>query len=140
MYLLFGSEENCCSWRLHYIILCSYSTLLERSVVFDQYLLSSSWVLVDSFGILHQKELFPDNPELSCIISHLVGFMFLVILNCSNSTLVRGIYTDGKESNGECVVFPCHYLRIILEQQNESGEGSNTSAEKTINNLDNVTV
>lgn len=57
------------------------------------------------------------DPELSCILSHLIGFMFLVVLNCSNSVLVRGVYKDGKEPNGECVVFPCHYLRIILEQE-----------------------
>lgn len=82
-------------------------------------------------------------PELSCILSHLIGFMFLVVLNCSNSMLVRGVYKDGKEPNGECVVFPCHYLRIILEQE-DSDESNmlelHRNEAKMMMAADNVTV
>ena len=47
-----------------------------------------------------------------------MGFALLVVMGCSNSMLVRGVYKDGKGRNGESVVFPCQYLQVILEQEN----------------------
>ncbi|ERL91946.1 uncharacterized protein LOC109543053 [Dendroctonus ponderosae] len=126
-------------------ILCTTYSGARKIAVADAYItLSCVATILYWRGVWSLTNIYflPHDPVLSCKITHLVGFMFLVILNCSNSTLVRGVYTDGQESNGECVVFPCQYLRILLEQENESesDEGSNSSAEKMINNLDNVTV
>lgn len=40
-----------------------------------------------------------------------------MLLNCSNSVLVRGVYIDAEEPAGECVVFPCHYLRLFFHRE-----------------------
>ncbi|XP_030766772.1 uncharacterized protein LOC115890629 [Sitophilus oryzae] len=70
----------------------------------------------------------PDNPLWSCILSHFIGLTFLLVLGCSNSMLVRGVYKDGKEPNGECVVFPCHYLRILFEEEYSYNDSSSESS------------
>lgn len=59
--------------------------------------------------------LLPGEPELSCWITHLGCFAFLVLLNCSNSVLVRGVDIDASEEGGKCAVFPCHYLRLFFK-------------------------
>ncbi|GBO98438.1 hypothetical protein EVAR_74_1 [Eumeta japonica] len=68
------------------------------------------WGLLDIY-------LFPDTPKLSNWLSHGVSLALLMLLNCSNSILVRGVYIDAEEPAGECVVFPCHYLRLYFHKQ-----------------------
>ncbi|XP_028030331.1 uncharacterized protein LOC114243147 isoform X1 [Bombyx mandarina] len=60
---------------------------------------------------------FPDWPKFSNWCTHIVSFCLLVLLNCSNSILVRGVYIDAEEPDGECVVFPCHYLRLFVHKE-----------------------
>ena len=43
--------------------------------------------------------------------------MILICMGCSNSVLVRGVCVDCEEPDGTCVVFPCNYLRVILNQE-----------------------
>lgn len=57
--------------------------------------------------------------ELSCWITHWVSLILLILLGCSNSLLVRGVYIDAEEPAGKCVVFPCYYLRLIFQQERE---------------------
>ncbi|KAJ8942217.1 hypothetical protein NQ314_010117 [Rhamnusium bicolor] len=54
-------------------------------------------------------------PELSCWITHWVCLIILILLGCSNSLLVRGVYIDAEEPAGKCVMFPCYYLRVIFQ-------------------------
>ncbi|XP_073949821.1 transmembrane protein fuseless isoform X2 [Choristoneura fumiferana] len=68
------------------------------------------WGLLDIY-------LFPDVPKISNWTTHIVSLTLLILLNCSNSILVRGVYIDGEEPAGECVVFPCHYLRIFIHKE-----------------------
>lgn len=68
------------------------------------------WGLLDVY-------LFPDSPKLSNWLSHGVSLILLMLLNCSNSVLVRGVYIDAEEPAGECVVFPCHYLRLFFYRE-----------------------
>lgn len=58
-----------------------------------------------------------DNPELSCWITHWVCLGLLILLGCSNSLLVRGVYIDAEEPSGKCVVFPCYYLRVLFQEE-----------------------
>ncbi|XP_022121334.2 uncharacterized protein LOC110997473 [Pieris rapae] len=60
---------------------------------------------------------FPDSPLLSNWSCHIVSLALLILLNCSNSILVRGVYIDGEEPAGECVIFSCHYLRHFIQKQ-----------------------
>lgn len=63
--------------------------------------------------------LLSGNPELSCWLTHWVCLILLIVLGCSNSLLVRGVYIDAEEPSGKCVIFPCYYLRVLM-QRNES--------------------
>lgn len=61
--------------------------------------------------------------------------MGLVVLNCSSTSLVRGVVRDGKELNpGECVMFPCEYLRIILQGEDSAEPESDKRSEQLIKN------
>ncbi|KAL1122305.1 hypothetical protein AAG570_003710 [Ranatra chinensis] len=56
-----------------------------------------------------------DRPTLSYWLSHLLAFMVLVLINSSNSVLVRGVYIDAEEEGEQCVDFPCYYLRLFFQ-------------------------
>ncbi|KAJ2950185.1 hypothetical protein O0L34_g11543 [Tuta absoluta] len=68
------------------------------------------WGLLDIY-------LFPDTPKISNWCSHAISLFLLILLNCSNTLLVRGVYIDAEEPAGECVVFPCHYLRLFIHKE-----------------------
>ncbi|XP_055387283.1 uncharacterized protein LOC129615897 isoform X1 [Condylostylus longicornis] len=68
------------------------------------------WMLIDVY-------LYSDDHVFSCWLSHSVSFMLLILLNCSNSVLVRGVYIDCEEPNGECVVFPIQYVRLFFQKE-----------------------
>ncbi|CAK1540735.1 unnamed protein product [Leptosia nina] len=68
------------------------------------------WGLLDIY-------LFPESPLLSNWSCHIVSLALLIVLNCSNSILVRGVYIDAEEPAGDCVIFPCHYLRLFLHKE-----------------------
>ncbi|XP_046962342.1 uncharacterized protein LOC124531845 isoform X1 [Vanessa cardui] len=68
------------------------------------------WGLMDVY-------FFPDTPKLSNWCSHIISLSLLILLNCSNSILVRGVYIDAEEPAGDCVVFPCHYLRLFFHKE-----------------------
>jgi hypothetical protein len=70
-----------------------------------------------------------------------------MLLNCSNSVLVRGVYIDAEEPAGQCVVFPVYYIRLFFQKERskkqkrlleslEKGDHPNNIAfiAKTLNN------
>lgn len=98
--------------------ICARLQGLVRLMVADAFLLLSFLGTVNVWrGIWNALDLWllPDNLELSCWITHVGCFVFLVLLNCSNSILIRGVYIDAEEEEGQCVVFPCHYLRLFFK-------------------------
>lgn len=98
--------------------ICARLQGLVRLVVADAFLLLSFLGTVNVWrGIWNALDLWllPDNLELSCWITHVGCFVLLVLLNCSNTILVRGVYIDAEEEEGLCVVFPCHYLRLFFK-------------------------
>ncbi|XP_014218619.1 uncharacterized protein LOC106646916 [Copidosoma floridanum] len=105
---------------------CSRLTGLARLLAADGYLLVSFIGTVNVWrGIWNVLDLYllPEDPKLSCWITHLGCFVFLMLLNCSNSVLVRGVYIDAEEEEaGKCVVFPCHYLRLFFKVEREKKE------------------
>lgn len=54
---------------------------------------------------------------MSDLLSHGVSFIFLAMLNCSNSVLVRGVYIDAEEPAGQCVIFPVYYIRLFFQKE-----------------------
>jgi len=58
---------------------------------------------------------FSDAPITSYWVSHIACFGFLVLLNSSNSILVRGVYIDAEEDGTQCVDFPCYYVRLLVQ-------------------------
>ncbi|XP_018407471.1 PREDICTED: uncharacterized protein LOC108783410 [Cyphomyrmex costatus] len=102
--------------------ICARLQGLVRLMVADVFLFLSFLGTVNVWrGIWNALDLWllPDNLELSCWITHVGCFVFLVLLNCSNSILVRGVYIDAEEEKGQCVVFPCHYLRLFFKIERE---------------------
>ncbi|KAL7296962.1 hypothetical protein TKK_0009402 [Trichogramma kaykai] len=101
---------------------CAQLQGLARLVAADAFLLLSFVGTVNVWrGIWNVLDLWllPEDPKLSCWITHLGCFVFLVLLNCSNSVLVRGVYIDAEEEAGKCVVFPCHYLRTFFKLERD---------------------
>lgn len=68
------------------------------------------WMTLDIYFL-------PDNRALSCWITLIISLVLLILLGCSNSLLVRGVYIDAEEPNGKCVVLPCYYLRLIFQEE-----------------------
>lgn len=76
--------------------------------------------------------------------------VLLILLNCSNSVLVRGVYIDAEEPAGQCVIFPVYYIRLffqkernkkqrrLLDSLEKQDQNNITLLEKPINNI-NVT-
>nr|CAD7197939.1 unnamed protein product [Timema douglasi] len=81
------------------------------------YHISQQSLLRTRYAIIsHSRVCFiPENLELSYWVTYLVSLLVLILLNCSNSILVRGVYIDGEEEGGKCVVFPCYYLRLYFQ-------------------------
>lgn len=64
-----------------------------------------------------QTNCLPDNRILSDWITHSVSMILLILLNCSNSVLVRGVYIDAEEPAGQCVIFPVYYIRLFFQKE-----------------------
>lgn len=58
-----------------------------------------------------------DNKLLSDWLTHGVSLVLLILLNCSNSVLVRGVYIDAEEPAGQCVIFPVYYIRLFFQKE-----------------------
>lgn len=54
---------------------------------------------------------------MSDLISHIGSFIILALLNCSNTVLVRGVYIDAEEPEGQCVIFPIYYIRLFFQKE-----------------------
>ncbi|XP_065340615.1 uncharacterized protein fusl isoform X2 [Cloeon dipterum] len=59
----------------------------------------------------------PEKPLVSYWVTHWVCLVVLMILCCGNSLLVRGVYIDGEEEGGQCVVFQVNYLRYHYKEK-----------------------
>lgn len=97
---------------------CARLEGLPRLIAADAFLLLSFLGTVNVWrGIWNLLDLWllPNNLVLSCWITSVGCFVFLLLLNCSNSILVRGVYIDAEEEEGKCVIFPCHYLRLFFK-------------------------
>ncbi|KAL5280989.1 fusl family protein [Megaselia abdita] len=70
------------------------------------------WMMADVY-------ILPDDFIMSCWITHALGYIVLVMLNCSNTLIVRGVLIDGQEKSGECVSFPNRFIRVYFERQRE---------------------
>ncbi|KAJ8674234.1 hypothetical protein QAD02_005496 [Eretmocerus hayati] len=96
-----------------------------RIVVADCFLLISFIGTVNVWrGIWNLLDLWllPGEFKLSNFMTHLGCFLFLMLLNCSNSVLVRGVYIDAEEPDGKCIDFPCRYLRLFFQAEREKKE------------------
>ncbi|XP_049823242.1 uncharacterized protein LOC109593929 isoform X1 [Aethina tumida] len=112
--------------------MCDRATGATRLIVADFFILFSFFGTVNVWrGIWNLLNLYflPNNLELSCWITHWVCLIILILLGCSNSLLVRGVYIDAEEPAGKCVVFPCYYLRILFQQEKAKKDNSKIQME-----------
>jgi hypothetical protein len=93
---------------------------LKRILYVDVYLLFSFFGAVNVWrGVWAMLDIhfIPDAPITSYWVSHIACFGFLVLLNSSNSILVRGVYIDAEEDGTQCVDFPCYYVRLLVQKR-----------------------
>lgn len=99
---------------------CSKLTGAARLLFADLFIIFSLIGTVNVWrGIWMTLDIYflPDNRALSCWITLIISLVLLILLGCSNSLLVRGVYIDAEEPNGKCVVLPCYYLRLIFQEE-----------------------
>nr|XP_018902842.1 PREDICTED: uncharacterized protein LOC109034258 isoform X1 [Bemisia tabaci]XP_018902843.1 PREDICTED: uncharacterized protein LOC109034258 isoform X1 [Bemisia tabaci]XP_018902844.1 PREDICTED: uncharacterized protein LOC109034258 isoform X1 [Bemisia tabaci]XP_018902846.1 PREDICTED: uncharacterized protein LOC109034258 isoform X1 [Bemisia tabaci]XP_018902847.1 PREDICTED: uncharacterized protein LOC109034258 isoform X1 [Bemisia tabaci]XP_018902848.1 PREDICTED: uncharacterized protein LOC1090342 len=65
------------------------------------------WNLLSAYFI-------PSSPTTAAWVCHVGCFILLILINSSNSVLVRGVYVDAEEEGSKCVDFPCYYLRLFF--------------------------
>ncbi|KRT80491.1 hypothetical protein AMK59_8303 [Oryctes borbonicus] len=99
-----------CDRLTGFLRLCAADMFLIFSLCGTVNLWRGVWMLLNIYFL-------PDQMELSCWITHWACLVLLILLGCSNSLLVRGVYIDAEEPAGKCVIFPCYYLRLIFQQE-----------------------
>ncbi|KAK7790557.1 hypothetical protein R5R35_013073 [Gryllus longicercus] len=100
--------------------LCARLSGLCRLLVADVYLFFAFLGTVNlwrGFWNLLNEYFLVEQPLLSFWVTHVVCLLLLMLLNCSNSILVRGVYIDAEEDGGKCVDFPTHYLRLFVKER-----------------------
>ncbi|XP_018804410.1 PREDICTED: uncharacterized protein LOC108978532 isoform X2 [Bactrocera latifrons] len=60
---------------------------------------------------------FFENKILSYWLTHLIPFLVLAALKCSNSVLVRGVFIDAEGTSDECVTIPINYVKLHFERE-----------------------
>jgi len=68
--------------------------------------------------------LYPsDNKLLSFWLTHIVPFLLLAALKCSNSILVRGVFIDAEGVGADSVDIPINYVRLhfLRERRKKAG-------------------
>ncbi|KAH8412879.1 hypothetical protein KR009_006445 [Drosophila setifemur] len=74
------------------------------------------WNLLDVY-------LYPENRLMSFWLTHIIPFLLLAALKCSNSILVRGVFIDGEGVGAESVDIPINYVRLhFLRERRKKGE------------------
>ncbi|XP_054743504.1 uncharacterized protein LOC129248094 [Anastrepha obliqua] len=68
------------------------------------------WNLLDIY-------LYPDNKILSYWLTHVIPFLVLAALKCSNSVLVRGVFIDAEGTPDECVEIPINYVKLHFQRE-----------------------
>uniref|UniRef100_A0A182PAV5 Fuseless n=1 Tax=Anopheles epiroticus TaxID=199890 RepID=A0A182PAV5_9DIPT len=99
---------------------CDRLTGFWRVVVADLFLFFSFIGTINVWrGIWQALDTYflPNDPLLSNWITHGAALLLLILLNCSNSVLVRGVYIDAEEPAGQCVVFPVYYIRLFFQKE-----------------------
>ncbi|XP_002002895.3 uncharacterized protein LOC6576915 [Drosophila mojavensis] len=94
---------------------CRRISGLLKIIICDIYYLMTFFGAVNAWrGIWNLLDvyLYPDNRILSFWITHIVPFLLLAALKCSNSILVRGVFIDGEGSGAEAVHLPINYVRL----------------------------
>lgn len=85
---------------------------IRNSLIYDHKLLSTI-----SYLFLSYIPPFIENQLLSDLLTHGISIVLLALLNCSNTVLVRGVYIDAEEPDGQCVVFPVYYIRLFFQKE-----------------------
>ncbi|XP_047120508.1 uncharacterized protein LOC124803366 [Schistocerca piceifrons] len=115
-----------------------------RLLVADLYHLVSFFGTVNVWrGVWNVLEIFllEEYPELGCWVCATLPLLLLMLLGCGNSVLVRGVFIDGEEPGGRCIIFPCKYLRAYLQdrKQKKREKRRQQLAEQMVNSANHAT-
>ncbi|XP_049834894.1 uncharacterized protein LOC126278683 isoform X2 [Schistocerca gregaria] len=116
----------------------------SRLLAADLYHLVSFFGTVNVWrGVWNVLEIFllEEYPELGCWVCATLPLFLLMLLGCGNSVLVRGVFIDGEEPGGRCIIFPCKYLRAYLQdrKQKKREKRRQQLAEQMVNSANHAT-
>ncbi|XP_026462985.1 uncharacterized protein LOC113365685 isoform X2 [Ctenocephalides felis] len=82
----------------------------------------SIWQLLDLYFL-------PEHRIASDWITHAGCLFVLMVLNCGNSVLVRGVYVDAEENAGDCVMLPVQYLTLYFKREKDKRSRHKSTSE-----------
>ncbi|KAK9890735.1 hypothetical protein WA026_012083 [Henosepilachna vigintioctopunctata] len=102
--------------------ICDHLPLIPRLIFGDIFIIFSAFGTINTWrGMWDLLDYYflPDQKQLSCWLVYWVSLIFLILMGCSNSLLVRGVFIDAEEPGGDSMIFPCHFIRNLLAKQRE---------------------
>ncbi|KAI8042957.1 uncharacterized protein LOC128262915 [Drosophila gunungcola] len=111
---------------------CRRISGIPKLIICDIYYLMTFFGAVNAWrGIWNLLDvyLYPDNRLLSFWLTHLVPFLLLAALKCSNSILVRGVFIDAEGVGADSVDIPINYVRLhFLRERRKKCANQTTSS------------
>uniref|UniRef100_A0A1A9WUD2 Fuseless n=1 Tax=Glossina brevipalpis TaxID=37001 RepID=A0A1A9WUD2_9MUSC len=112
------------TYILHPIIrwMCDHIDGICKLIICDIYYLAEFYGAVNTWrGIWNLLDVYvyPDNLILSYCVTHIVPFLLLAALKCSNSILVRGVYIDAEGEGSDSVNIPINYIKLHFQRERD---------------------
>ncbi|KAH8399568.1 hypothetical protein KR222_009851, partial [Zaprionus bogoriensis] len=109
---------------------CRRISGILKLIICDIYYLMSFFGAVNAWrGIWNLLDVYvypADDRLLSFWLTHIIPFLLLAALKCSNSILVRGVFIDAEGAGAESVHVPINYVRlhILRERRKKCAAGA----------------
>ncbi|KAH8389116.1 uncharacterized protein LOC110177654 [Drosophila serrata] len=132
--LLIGYLTVAVTFLIHPLMryVCRRISGIFKLIICDIYYLMTFFGAVNAWrGIWNLLDvyLYPENMLISYWLTHLIPFLLLAAIKCSNSILVRGVFIDGEGVGAESVDIPINYVRLhfLRERRKKSAHFAESS-------------
>ncbi|KAH8248785.1 hypothetical protein KR032_003231 [Drosophila birchii] len=132
--LLIGYLTVAVTFLIHPLMryVCRRISGIFKLIICDIYYLMTFFGAVNAWrGIWNLLDvyLYPENKLLSFWLTHIIPFLLLAAIKCSNSILVRGVFIDGEGVGAESVDIPINYVKLhfLRERRKKSAHFAESS-------------
>ncbi|KAL9923358.1 transmembrane protein fuseless isoform 1-T3 [Glossina fuscipes fuscipes] len=120
--LMMGCVTVTLTYVLHPIVrwMCDHIDGVCKLIICDIYYLAEFFGAVNTWrGIWNLLDvyIYPDNLILSYCVTHIIPFLVLTALKCSNSILVRGVYIDADGEGSDSINIPINYIKLHFQRE-----------------------